>query len=57
MGGEHVGSADRGTCTGARLTGELRSVGRDVLALQLDGGDKATSYMPVAAVVEVTITH
>lgn len=45
------------TRDGAGLSGELRAVGRDVLALRLDGEDRATSYVPVRAVAEVTITH
>jgi hypothetical protein len=37
------------------LAGELRSVGRDVLVLRLDGPARATAYVPLAAVVEVRL--
>ena len=37
------------------LAGELRSVGRDVIQLRLDGADRPTAYVPLPNVVEVTI--
>lgn len=37
------------------LAGELRSVGRDVLVLRLDGPDRATAYVRVANLVEVSV--
>lgn len=37
------------------LAGELRSVGRDVLVLRLDGVDRPTAYVPVANLVEVSL--
>jgi hypothetical protein len=35
------------------VAGELRSVGRDVLTLRLDGAGRPLAYVPLAAVVEV----
>jgi hypothetical protein len=37
------------------LAGTLRSVGRDLLVLQLDGADRPMAYLPAANVVEVSI--
>jgi hypothetical protein len=37
------------------LAGELRSVGRDVVVLRLDGADRPTAYVPVANLVEVSL--
>jgi hypothetical protein len=37
------------------IAGELRSAGRDVLVLRLDGPTRATAYVPVAAVVELRL--
>ena len=37
------------------LAGELRSVGRDVLVLRLDGVDRPTAYVPVPNLVEVSL--
>ena len=37
------------------VAGELRGVGRDVLVLRLDGADRATAYVPIANIVEVTL--
>lgn len=45
------------TRDGSRLSGELRTAGRDVLALRSDGGDRAMSYVPLAAVAEVTVSR
>jgi len=45
------------TLDGSRSSGELRAAGRDVLALRLDGRDRATSYVPLAAVAEVSLTR
>ena len=33
----------------------LASVGRDVVAVRLDGGDRRTAYVALAAVAEVTL--
>lgn len=35
------------------MAGELRSAGRDVVVLRLDGADRATAYVPIAGVAEV----
>jgi hypothetical protein len=37
------------------LAGELRSVGRDVLTLRLDGADRTPAYVPVASVAELRL--
>ncbi len=37
------------------LAGELRSVGRDVVVLRLDGATRAPAYVPVAAIAEVRL--
>ena len=37
------------------ITGELRSVGRDVLALRIDGGEPALAHIRIDAVNEVTL--
>jgi hypothetical protein len=37
------------------LAGELRSVGRDVLVLRLDGPTRPTAYVPLASVAEVRL--
>lgn len=37
------------------LAGELRSVGRDVLVLRLDGADRPTAYVRIANLVEVSL--
>jgi hypothetical protein len=37
------------------LAGVLRSVGRDVLVLQLDGADRPTAYVPLANVAAIAI--
>jgi hypothetical protein len=37
------------------LAGLLTSVGRDVVAVLLDGGDRRTAYVALAAVAEVTL--
>ena len=37
------------------LAGELRTVGRDVLTLRLDGSDRTPAYVPIASVVEVRL--
>ena len=37
------------------LSGELRAVGQDVLTLRLDGEPRATVYVPLAAVAEVSL--
>ncbi len=40
---------------GTGLSGELRAVGRDVLTLRLDGETRATSYVPLASVAELSL--
>lgn len=40
------------TASADHFAGELRSVGRDVLALRIDGDRKATIYVPLDAVLE-----
>ena len=37
------------------LAGELRSVGRDVATLRLDGADRATAYVPIASIAELRL--
>jgi len=39
------------------LAGELRSVGRDVLTLRLDGDPPTPAYVAIAAVAEVTLVR
>jgi hypothetical protein len=46
--GAGVDSGDRG------LAGELRSVGRDVVVLHLDGADQRTAYVALNSVAEVS---
>ena len=43
------------TAGGAALTGELRSVGADVVTLRMDGRPPPTAYLPLAAVAVVTV--
>jgi hypothetical protein len=38
------------------VAGELRSVGRDVAVLRLDGSTRATVYVPLATVAELRLT-
>ncbi len=38
---------------GAGVAGELRSVGRDVVVLRLDGAGRPTAYVPLATITEV----
>ncbi len=40
---------------GTGLSGELRAAGRDVLTLRLDGESRATSYVPLASVAELSM--
>lgn len=40
----------------AVIAGELRSVGHDVVVLRVDGERPATTYVPTAAVAEVSLT-
>lgn len=40
---------------GEGLAGELRSAGRDLLVLRLDGPTRAPAYVPLAAVAEVRL--
>ncbi len=44
------------TAAGDGIRGEVRSVGRDVLTFRLDGADRRTVYVPLAAVTEVALT-
>ncbi len=37
------------------LAGELRSVGRDVLTMRLDGEPPAPAYVAIAAVAELSL--
>ena len=37
------------------LAGELRSVGRDVVTVRLDGPARATAYVPIGTIAEVAI--
>jgi hypothetical protein len=37
------------------LAGELRSVGRDVATLRLDGTERATAYVPIASIAELRL--
>jgi hypothetical protein len=37
------------------IAGELRSVGVDVVAVRLDGPQRATAYVPIAAVAELVL--
>jgi hypothetical protein len=37
------------------IAGELRSVGRDVVTLRLNGDSGGTAYLPIDAIVEVTL--
>ena len=37
------------------IAGELRSVGRDVATLRLDGADRATAYVPIASIAELRL--
>jgi hypothetical protein len=41
---------------GDGVAGELRSVGRDVVTLRLDG-DGSTAYVPMASIAELRIAH
>jgi len=44
------------TLTGAEgLSGELRSVGRDVLTVRLDGEQRTPAYVAIAAIAEVSL--
>ncbi len=43
------------TLDGTGLSGELRAAGRDVLTLRLDGEARATSYVPLGSVAELSI--
>lgn len=43
------------TAPGETLGGVLRSVGRDVLVVGLDGDDRSVVYVPVASVAEVSL--
>lgn len=45
------------TRDGTGLSGDLRAAGRDVFALRFDGDARATGYVPLAAVAEITITR
>jgi hypothetical protein len=42
--------------SGDVLAGELRSVGRDVLTLRTEGASGGTTYVPLAAVVEASLS-
>lgn len=44
-----------GTATTDSFTGELRSVGSDVLTLRIDGDRDATAYVPLDAVLELAV--
>ncbi len=52
---------DRPVCSWSRLpgseglAGELRSVGRDVLTMRLDGAPPAPAYVAIAAIAEVSL--
>jgi hypothetical protein len=39
--------------SGERVAGELRTLGRDVASIELDGSARAVAYVPVAAIVEI----
>jgi hypothetical protein len=41
--------------SGERVAGELRTIGRDVASIELDGSVRAVAYVPLGAVVEIGV--
>jgi hypothetical protein len=41
--------------SGERVAGELRTIGRDVASIELDGPARAAAYVPVVAITEIGV--